>query len=615
MQKTILTLLAIIIAGTASGQNSVSVDTVPLEVYGQKVFSEFPSEARRTGFHVPANYVLGIEDELVINVWGAVEEEYRKAIEYDGAIFIPYIGKIHLEGKNLTDARELIRTKLCNRYKNISVSVTTGKLRTLEIFVLGEVKKPGSYLISPLTSILEVLAMAGGTTERGSMRNVRITRKSGAPSESHDLYPLFMSGVPPPDIPFSQGDIVFIPLAESLAGIKGAVRRPAIYEIPGSATLNDLVELAGGALPNADFSRIQVERTDRTKGRVIIDIDLRKSGALAIENLDTVNIFPLPEQPFYRVSLEGAVKRPGAYGWKEGIRLSNLLKEEELLPYALKDKGEIIRTEPNGGKKIIIIYPAKIFAGDKEYDMPLVPQDRILVYSQERPEKKVVIQGQIYYPGEYVVIRGEKLSDLVKRAGGFTRHAYLPGIVFMRESIRTEKEKQLATFVKEKEKMLKLEATEAESAEEKRLLNQGRMLLEKLKATEIKGRIPLYISEEETYSDGESDIFLEDGDSIYVPVKPVSVTIFGEVNLSGNVVFNKNSDFDYYIRKSGGFTRNADRKNVFVAKVNGNATNNTSRIEPGDTIVVPFKVRERQGTILKDIVQMFYHVSLGLSVY
>lgn len=613
--KKILIIIAVFITGLAAGQNSVPEESVSLEVYGQRTFAEFPPGIRQTGIHIPDNYVLGIEDELIINIWGAVEEEYKKTVEYDGAIFIPYIGKIHLEGTRLSEARDIIRTKLLGRYKNISVSVTTGKLRTLEIFVLGEVRKPGSYLVSPMTSILEVLAMAGGTTDKGSLRNVRVTKKSTGKTASYDMYPLFMSGEPPPEIQFSQGDMVFVPLAESLAGIKGAVRRPAIYEIPPAATLANLIELAGGTLPNADFSRIQVERTDREKGRVFIDIDYGRAGDFAVKNFDTVNIFPLPDQPFYRVSLEGAVRRPGKYGWKEGIRLSDLLKKEELLPYALHDKAEIIRTDPDGSRKIIIIYPGKLFAEGKEYDMPLVPQDRILVYSQERPEKRVMIQGQVYYPGEYVVVRGDRLSDLVKRAGGFTRHAYLPGIVFMRETIRAEKEKQVAAFVKEKETALKEEEKQTESAEEKKLLNQGKMLLEQLKATEIKGRIPLHIYDEKPYAGGESDIFLEDGDNIYVPVQPISVAVVGEVNLPGNVVFSGHSQFSYYIEKSGGFTRNADRRNIFVARVNGDATNNTDRIGPGDTIIVPFEVKERKGTIIKDIAQMFYQISLGLSVY
>ncbi len=614
MKKFIIILTALI-AGAAAGQNKASQKPDSLEVFGQRIFAEFPREARRTGFYIPENYLLGIEDELIINVWGAYEEEYRKTIEYDGAIFIPGIGKIHLDGKQLSEAKDIIRTKLEDRYKNISVSVTTGKLRTLEIFVFGEIRKPGSYIISPMTSILEVLAAAGGTTANGSLRNVRVTKKSGGTPQSYDLYPLFMSGQPPPDMQFSQGDMVFIPLAESLAGVKGAVRRPGIYEIGPAATLQELIELAGGTLPNADFSRIQIERTDPEKGRIFIDVDHSISGRFEVKNYDTANIFALPEQPFYRVFLEGAVKRPGAYGWKEGIRLSGLVKEEELLPYALRDKAEIIRTDKDGSKEIIIFSPEKLFAGEKDYDIPLHPQDKILVYSQERPEKRVVIQGQVYYPGEYVIVRGDRLSDLVKRAGGFTRHAYLPGTVFMREAIRAEKEQQVANFIKEKESLLKQEEKQTESATEKKLLDQGKILLEQLKTTDIKGRIPLCIDNAKTLENSESDIFLEDGDIVYIPVRPTSITIMGEVNLPSNIIFRKGAGIDYYIKQSGGFAKNADRKNVFIAKINGTATTDDRSLEPGDTIVIPFEVKERRGTILKDIVQMFYHLSLGLSVY
>ncbi len=615
MKKHLIVPVLLFISLAAKGQNSVFVDHPDLEVFGQKIFAEFPREVKQTGFYIPDSYILGIEDELLINIWGTTEEEYRKKIEYDGAVFIPKIGKIHLEGKRLSEARKIIRNKLFSRYKNISVSVTTGKLRTIEVFVLGEVKKPGSYIISPMTSILEILAMAGGTTEKGSLRQIKVTKKVDGTIKSYDLYPLFMSGQPPPDIQFSQGDIVFVPLAESFAGIKGAVRRPGIYEISDSATLEEIINLAGGALSNADFSHIQVERTDETKGKILIDIDYTTSRIFVIKNFDVINIFSFPEQSFYKVSLEGAVKRPGMYGWKEGLTITSLLREEELLPYALKDKAEIVRTNPDGSKKIIIFSPKKIFTRTSQDNITLEPQDRIIIHSQERPEKKVIIQGQVYHPGEYVIVRGERLSDLVRRAGGFTQYAYLPGIVFMRESVRNEKEKQVTSFIEEKETMLKQEEKVLEKDEDKQLLEQGKILLEKLRTMEIKGRIPLHITDETSFIGTDYDINLENGDSIYIPDRFVSVAVVGEVNLPSNVVFRKNYRLSDYIKKAGGFTKNADRKNIFIARVDGTASNNLTHLEPGDTIVVPLEIKERKGRIIKDIAQMFYHISLGLAPY
>lgn len=617
MKRVIFLLYIFLISFILQGQeNSISQYT-GLDFFGVKVFSSIQGEIKQTGFYVPESYILGIDDEIVVNIWGAVEEEHRKRIDNDGAIFIPGTGKIYIEGKTLSEAREIIQRKILERYKNVSVSVTTGALRKLEVFVLGEVKKPGSYVISPMTSILEVLAMAGGPKETGSLRKIKTIRKKDGSIQEYDLYPLFISGEKTPEIQFSQGDIIFVPLVESLAGITGAVKRPAVYELTGSSTIDEVIKLAGGALPNADFSRLQVKRIDRERGKILIDVAPVNREPFKVENLDLIILPSLPDNLFYIVSLQGAVKRPGEYGWKSGMKVSDILKEEEFLPYALKEKAEIVRTEEDGSKKVIVIYPEKIFKGEKEYDINLSPMDKLLVYSQERPEKKVTIYGQVRYPGEYVIIRGDRLSDLVKRAGGFTTHAYLPGIVFLREAIRAEKEKQVASFIKEKEELLQKEYERTEGAYDKQLIDQARIYLEQLKNMEVKGRLPLNITDEKALLEGrsEDDIPLEDGDVIYVPVAPVSVAITGEVNLPTNILFNRRYKLDDYVRKAGGYTKNADRKGIFIAKINGTASYDISRIEPGDTIVVPFEVKERKRTVLKDIIQMFYQLSLGISVY
>ena len=615
MKKPVIFSILFFINLAVASENYSFTENSSLDVFGQKIFSEFSSQVRQTGFTIPDNYILGIDDELIVNVWGAIEEEHRKIIEYDGAIFIPGIGKITLDGKSLKEARDIIQTKLLNRYNNISVSVTMGKVRTIEIFILGEVKRPGNYVISPMTNILEALAMAGGPTEKGSLRKIKVIKKSDGTTKTYDLYPLFMSGQTPPEIQFSKGDILFIPLSEYMAGVKGAVLRPGIYELSGSSTIDDLIILSGGALPNADFSRLQVERVDKEKGRIIIDITEGHPGSFQINNFDIVNLPPLPEQFFYKVSLEGAVKRPGNYGWKKGIKAGDILKEDELLPYALCDKAEIVRTEEDGAKRVVIIFPEKIFRGDAEANIELSPQDRIIVYSQERKEKKVSIQGQVYYPGEYTIVRGDRLSDLVKRAGGFTQYAYLQGIVFLRETIRVEKEKQVAEFIKNKEEMLNREEKRTEKESEQELIAQGKILLEQLKGMEIKGRIPLRIDNAETFVRKDYDIFLEDGDMIYVPEKLISVAVMGEVNLPTNIIFKKDYGLDDYIQKSGGYTRNADRRNIFLAKVNGMATRNVGNIEPGDAIVVPFETKQKRFSVIRDIVQMFYQLSLGLATY
>ncbi|HOL21239.1 MAG TPA: SLBB domain-containing protein, partial [bacterium] len=171
--------------------------------------------------------------------------------------------------------------------------------------------------------------------------------------------------------------------------------------------------------------------------------------------------------------------------------------------------------------------------------------------------------------------------------------------------------------IKEKEELLQKEYERTEGAYDKQLIDQARIYLEQLKNMEVKGRLPLNITDEKALLEGrsEDDIPLEDGDVIYVPVAPVSVAITGEVNLPTNILFNRRYKLDDYVRKAGGYTKNADRKSIFIAKTNGTASYDISRIEPGDTIVVPFEVKERKRTVLKDIIQMFYQLSLGISVY
>lgn len=615
MKRKILVVGLLLISFMLNGEEKKNPLFGELEFFGTKVFSGLQGEVKQPSVYISDSYILGMDDEIVINIWGVVEEEYRKKIDNEGAIFIPGIGKIYVEGRTLKEAKEIIQKKVLERYKNVSVAVTTGVLRKHEVFVLGEVKNPGSYVVSPTTSIIELLAMAGGPKETGSLRKIRIIKKDGSIRE-YDLYPLFTSGEPIPEIQFSQGDIVFVPLVEFVAGISGMVKRPAVYEFTEEVTIDELIRVAGGSLPNADFSRLQVERIDREKGKVVIDIGPAERETFKIKNLDLVVLPSLPDNLFYVVSLQGAVKRPGTYGWKSGMRVSEILKEDELLPYALKEKAEIVRTEEDGSKRVIVIYPEKIFKGEQKFDIPLSPMDKLIVYSQERLEKKVSIYGQVRYPGEYVIVRGDRLSDLIKRAGGFTKYAYLPGIVFLREEIKAEKEKQIASFIKEKEATLKREYERAEGVYDKQLIERGMIYLEQMKNMEVKGRLPLNISDEKSFREGsEYDVPLEDGDVIYVPPLPVSVTVTGEVNLPTNIVFNRKYKLDDYIRKAGGYTKNADRKNIFIAKANGMASYDLSKIEPGDTIVVPFEIKERTRTVMRDIIQMFYHLSLGVSVY
>jgi polysaccharide biosynthesis/export protein len=584
-----------------------------LEIFGQKIFKNFSSVPDRGMFYVNNNYILGRGDNLIINIWGAVEEEYTKEIESDGCIYLPRIGKIYLQGKQLVEGKDILRRKILESYKNISISITTGKLRTFDVFVLGEVKKPGRYQISPCEDIIEILSLAGGPTEKGSLRKIRIINRQQGKEKILDLYPFLLKGELPAEHQFSPGDAVFVPLAEFMAGIEGAVRKPAVYEMTRGSKASDLIELCGGFLPYADFSRIQIERENKEETGQLIDIEFTDLEKTRLENFDLMRVFEMPEEEFYRIHLQGAVKRPGWYGWKENLKLGDILKQEELGPYALREKAEIVRTTEWGSKKVLTFSPRRLFHGDSTQDFKLQPQDKILIYSQERPEKKVIIKGEIYYPGEYVITHGEKLKSVIERAGGMTPEAFPQGIEFYRQTIKEEREKHLNVFIREKEAAIQREEQRVEEEEEVKLLEKGKVFLKQLKEMEVKGRIVLDFKNGDIEEKSAHNIMLQDRDIIYIPEKPLTVAVTGEVNYPTNIIFDENLKFQDFIQKSGGFTRNADRKHIYIARSDGTATLNTKNIKTGDTIVIPFLVKDRAGKIVKDIVQMFYHVSLGVA--
>lgn len=583
-----------------------------LQVFGQSFFADYSRISRPAEMPVSDSYVLGPSDTLMVHIWGFVEETHQLVLDADGGVFIPKIGRILLGGQTLAEARKLIEERLYAKYKGIRVSVTPGKVRTMPVYILGEVRKPGTYEISPQFDILDVLALAGGPNERGSLRYIKISRRDSS-EVSVDLYPFLLKGKRPGPIEFRQQDTIFVPLARRLVGIEGAVRRPAIYELKEEKTLVELVELAGGFLPTADSAHLQVERQDPTKGVVIVDITPDRFEKFEIFDFDLVKVASLPREKYYQVEVEGVVKRPGVYGWKEGLKLAEILAQAEILPEALTEKAEIVRRRSDGGLEVISFSPEKLLAGDSQQNIILQPQDRIVISRKTRPEKRIIIQGQVCSPGEYTAASGERLSSVIARAGGFTPEAYLPAAVFLRESVRIQKEQFLRRFIQEKTKQLEKEERRAEGAEEQALIERGKTLLKELAESEVRGRVVVHLTPLETFRNSPSDFYVEDGDILYIPKKPVSVAVLGEVSQTTNIIYEEKLTLKDYIARAGDFTRDADRRNIFIVRADGTATRKLDKILPGDTIVVPFLAKERLGKVVRDIVQMIYQISLSIS--
>ncbi len=582
-----------------------------LKIFGQDFFENYTSSLKTYPLPLGDDYIIGAGDIIIINVWGFFEQEYQKEVEIDGSIFIPGIGKIYLAGKSFREAKKIIEDKFYKKYKNIQVSVSGGKVKTINIYILGEVKKPGAYEIPPLLNIIDILAIAGGPNKNGSLRKIEII-KSNNERKFIDIYPILIKGEKPEIFQFQTGDVVFVHPSENLVGIVGGVRRPAIYELK-SMKFKELLDLSGGFLPVSDTSHIQIERIEKEKGKILIDIDENELNNLSLKNFDIIKVPLISAQLFYQVSVTGAVKTQRIYGWKEGIKISDILREDDLLPFAETERAEIIRIE-DGYRKIITFSPKKIFSGDNEENLILLPQDKIVIYSKERPEKKVTVIGEVKYPGEYVIETGEKLSNVIKRAGSFTSSAYPKGIVFLRETVKKQKEKQIEKFVKEKSEVLKEALKTSTNLEEKQVIERTLIALEKLAEIEPQGRIIVKLDKFEEFENSIYDILLENGDIIYIPKKPIYVSVIGEVNNPSNVLYDPGLTLNDYIQKTGGFTKDADRKGIFIVRVDGSSDKNLDRIEGGDTIIIPFEPKGEKLRFVKDIVQIFYQLAVGVGI-
>mgnify|MGYP001157849105 FL=1 len=604
MKKIIFSLLLMMIAtGISCGEE--------LKVFGQDFFSNVNLSGVEFSRFIPDKYYLGPGDQIEISVWGVTEFRQQMEIDREGSIIVPRIGKIYLSGKNLIQAKKYLQDIFSRTYRDIKLELTLVKPRQITVFVMGEVVKPGTYAITTSSSILEILGLAGGITERGSMRKVSIVHRDGTKQEI-DLYPVFF-GDGLPDITIQAEDVVYVPLATQFVSISGAVRRPAKYEMTEPLSLKKLIEYAGGFLPEADTKRIAVFRNDTIAGRTIIDIFPQNQKQDALEKFfltdgDWIEVSFISKDVVDCVFVEGIIKNPGKYGWKQGLTVSDIVKESDFLPETSQEQAEIIRENTSGAREIIQF--SLVDAVRKIKDVELQPRDRIVIRSKQQPVKTVTLSGEVKFPGQYVISSGETLSSVINRAGGFTSQAYLPATVFTRVSVRQREKQELEKFIMEKQATLEKEAGRTESEEEKALIEKSKTLLQQLAQTPVTGRVVVNLEPWEKFVGSESDLTLENGDAIHIPAKPTIVSVVGEVNHAANVLYKPEADINYYIDKAGSYTKNADIKNIFIVKVNGTATRNLKRIDPGDVVVVGFLAKDRPGKILKDILQMLYYVKM-----
>jgi polysaccharide export outer membrane protein len=436
--------------------------------FGHELFDLSPG-AGMSPENVPVapGYIVGPGDEIVVRMWGRVEGTQRMVVDRDGKIFFQKFGSLYVAGKTFEELKNFLKAKI-STVAEVSSDVSMGQMKGVRVSVVGEVRVPGWYNVSSLHTALQVLSIAGGMKDIGSLRRIRILRGGSAVREI-DLYDFLLSGDTRADIGLFQGDVIFVPVVGRLVAIAGEVLRPAIYELRDEKSLPDLVRLAGGFAPSAWKQRVQVERFERNVARIVLDTsaeDLETAKQpFPLFSGDIVRVFPILEADENAVTLEGNVFRPGKYELKAGMTVGSLLPDEKVfLPETYFDYALLTRLVPPDLHKQVfpVNLRAIVLEKRKETDIGLQGRDRLTVYNRSafRDLPKATISGEVRLTRReleqvpkteaqattgktaleaktatetqaeknvltFDIQRGMRVADLVQMAGGLTRLAAL----------------------------------------------------------------------------------------------------------------------------------------------------------------------------------------------
>jgi protein involved in polysaccharide export with SLBB domain len=312
----------------------IVADTVgrPLPLYGQSLFAQPPSTFAPTDrMQVPGDYVVGPDDVLQVRIWGQLNADLRVVVDRSGQIYIPRVGQISVAGVHYSDLDESLKREIMKFYRNFNLTVNIGKIRSIQVYVVGQARYPGTYTISSLSTMVNAVFASGGPTPQGSLRDVQIQR-DGKTIAHLDFYELLVKGDKSKDVRLQSGDVLYFPSVGPLVAVAGSVNTPAIYEVKPGSTLSELIEIAGGLSTVADSNKITVERIGGEKTRSVLEFPLdAQSRALPLSDGDIVRVLSIVPRFDNAVTLRGNVVNPGRYPWKPGMRVRDLIPNAQAL--------------------------------------------------------------------------------------------------------------------------------------------------------------------------------------------------------------------------------------------------------------------------------------------
>ena len=304
----------------------------PLPLFGQSMFDQPPSTfAPMDLLQVPDDYIIGAGDTLQIRVWGQVNADVRASVDRAGQIYIPQVGPISVAGVHYGELEQYLKNAVSKIFRNFDLTVSVGRLRSIQVLVLGNARYPGTYTISSLSTLVNAIFASGGPTPQGSLRHIQV-RRDGATITDFDFYDLLIKGDKSKDVRLQPGDVLYIPHVGPLVAIAGSVNTPAIYEMKDNSTLNDLIEVAGDLSTVADTSKVLIDRFVEHQSRKTLEFPYdEQSRALPVKDGDIVRIFSIVPRFEDTVTLRGNVANPGRYPWKPGMRVRDLIPNAQAL--------------------------------------------------------------------------------------------------------------------------------------------------------------------------------------------------------------------------------------------------------------------------------------------
>ena len=596
-----------------------------LPVFGAELFESPQAYTPDTSLPAPAEYILGVGDEVRVQVWGAVDYSGTHTLDRNGQISLPKVGTFSLAGVAVRDLEGVLRSQLSKVYANFNVNANLGRLRSIQIYVVGQARQPGTYKLSSLGTMVNALFASGGPTTNGSMRAIQLTR-AGKVLTTLDLYDFIARGDKGRDLPLQSGDVIVIPPVGPRVAVTGAFDQAAIYELKGNQTsLGDILALSGGVPALASTQKALIERIDTTKAipRQVQDLSLDAAGLKTLlTDGDVVSLLGISAAFSNAVTLQGNVAAPLRYKWFDGMKILDLIPEVDALVtgdyYARKNllvqstgvakvagakldnrvrssvdqiNWEYAVIERLNRKTLVVeLIPFNLGKAVLEHNpasnLPLQSGDVVTIMSQndlrlpqERQSRQVRVEGEVAAPGVYQVQAGETLPQLLRRLGGLTAQAYVFGTEFSRESVRARQQENLDSLIRRLESQSQAQSTSVASnikaenqAQAQAILQQQQAQLksqiERLRAMRSNGRMALELDPAGKALASLPDLPLEDGDRILIPSVPSFVAAFGSVN-NENVFLYKPGKTVADVIKSAGLTEDAEPDQAFVLRADG----------------------------------------------